>query len=122
MRHLALLLVLLLGGCMPIANLARDAIEGTDAGARLTYLTDGIGFDSGDSAALGVILIVLGDDLLLVRAPEGASCEVSVDVMDCRLGNVTGRTAVMLTASERVWASASYRRYVGGGIYQVFGR
>jgi hypothetical protein len=117
---LILAVALALIGCTPAANVARDLIERAD-GASVTMLTDGVGFDSGASLALGVILIAVGDDLALVAAPEGASCTLVNDLLDCRLGDVAGRTVVLLTGTD-VLASATFRREGASQVYQAFGR
>lgn len=121
MKRLAAVLAvaLLLSSCAPAAAYFRDLAERAD-GATLSYLTDGLGFDSGPTAALGVIVIAIGDNLVLVEAPEGSQCAVEADLLDCRLGDVEGRVAILLTG-EDVVASATYRRD-GPKVYQVFAR
>ena len=120
MRLALIALALLMTACVPVANRAADLLERAD-GASVLYLTDGVGFDSGASPALGIILIVIGDDLVLTAAPEGAACTLVEDVIDCRLGDVDGRVAVLLTGQDVV-ASATFRRAGGTGVYQAFGR
>jgi hypothetical protein len=122
MKKLAITLIatLLLTSCAPAAAYFRDLAERVD-GATLSYLTDGLGFDPGPKAAVGVIIIAIGDDLALVRAPQGASCTLEVDLLDCRLGNVSERVVVLLTGTDVV-ASATYRREVSPQVFQVFAR
>lgn len=115
-------IALLLTACVPAANVASTLLERAD-GATLTYLTDGIGFDAGDEAAKGVILIVVFDTLASYEAPEGASCTLEADagLLDCRLGDVADRTVLMLSATN-VNASATFRREGANAVYQVFAR
>ena len=114
----ASVIALLATACTPAANIARGLVERAD-GASLTYLTDGLGFDSGASAAKSVILIVAFDELTSFTAPEGATCEVEELILDCRLGDVEGR-AVLLLSAKNVNASATFRREAGNSVYQVF--
>lgn len=115
-----LALVLLLTSCAPAAAYFRDLAERTD-GASLIYLTDGLGFDPGPSVARGVIVVAIGDELALVEAPEGASCTLDVDLLDCRLGDVSERVAILMTGVNVV-ANATYRRSDSAQVYQVFAR
>ena len=113
-------LALLLSACVPAANLGKNFIEKPD-GSSLLYLTDGLGFDPGESAALGVILIVSFDTLASYTAPEGATCEVEAQFLDCRLGDVSERVVLRLSATN-VDANASFRRAGSSDAYLVFVR
>lgn len=120
MRLALIALTLLLTACAPVADRAADLLDRAD-GAQVLILSDGVGFDSGATPALGTILIVIGDDLALQAAPEGATCSLVEDVIDCRLGDVSGRVAVLLTGKD-VLASATFRRAGGTGVYQAITR
>ena len=116
----ALAVVLLLTSCAPAAAYLRDLTERVD-GATLSYLQDGLGFDPGPKEAVGVIIVAIGEDLVLVEAPEGASCTLDVDLLDCRLGDVSERVAILLSGVDVV-ANATYRRDGSSQVYQVFAR
>lgn len=113
-------LALLLTSCAPAAAYFRDLIERAD-GATLTYLEDGLGFDSGPAVAVSVIVVAVGNELVLVEAPEGATCSLDADMLTCLLGDVEGRTAILLTGGD-VLANATYRRGDAPQVYQVFAR
>lgn len=120
MKRLILVVLLFLASCAPVATVGRDLVERTD-GATLTYVEQGLAFNSGEATAFGVILVARGEQLVLLAAPEGASCSIDADVLDCRLGDVTGVTTVNLTGLSVV-ASATYRRDGANAVYQVFAR
>jgi len=116
---LALTLAVGLSACVPVANVARDILERAD-GASVAYLVDGVGFDSGEQAARGVILLIVGDELVLVEQPTSGECTLDVDVIDCRLGDVEGRVTVSVTGMD-ILASATFRRPGASTVYQAFG-
>lgn len=126
----------LLGACAPFAQFARDLLdtstsEAPEDRATLTYVlrTDdqlpGLLFDPGDvttvGPALGVILIVTGRELTLLRAPLTGSCEATATVIDCRLGDTTELQLVNLTGLG-VLASATYRRPESNRILTTYAR
>lgn len=120
MKRLILVALLLLSSCAPVASVGRDVVERTD-GATLAYVDQGLAFDAGETTAFGVILVARGEQLVLLASPEGATCSVEADVLDCRLGDVTGVATVNLTGLSVV-ASATYRRDGANAVYQVFAR
>lgn len=117
---------ILMTGCLPVAQLARDILDTTD-GAVLSYVqrsTDtlpGLAYDPGDQVALGVIIVARGTDLQLLAVPEGATCTATAQLIDCRLGDVQGLTLVPLTGRQVV-ASATWRRHGSPTVLQTFAR
>lgn len=117
---------ILLSGCLPVANLARDLLDTTD-GATLSYVqrsTDtlpGLAYDPGDQVALGVIIVARGTDLQLLAVPEGAACTATPALIDCRLNEVASLTLVPLTGRQVV-ASATWRRHGSSTVLQTFAR
>ena len=110
-RALPLLaLVLVLSACQPAARFARDLLD-TGDGATLSYVTQGLAFDPDGRVALGAQLVATGENLALLMAPTGVTCEViqSGTRLDCDLGDVTEIVTVNLTGLG-VLANASYRR------------
>lgn len=117
-RLLVCLLAIVLAGCVPVANIARDLVERAD-GSQLVALTDGIGFDSGDRPALGVLIVFVYDSLVIHELPPGAECEVFSEVQTrCTLGDVTGRT-VIIADYQNLDASATFRRPNSNALYHV---
>lgn len=110
----------LLTACPPIAQAVVDVSERNDD-ASLTYVTQGIAFDPGSSAALGAILIIQGTNLSLLSVPEGAECNLAEDEIDCRLGTVQNRTTVGLTG-QGVIANVTWRRAGSATVYLLFAR
>lgn len=123
---LAAALVLALSACAPVAQFARDLVDTSD-GARLSYLfrsettLPGLVFDAGPAPALGAILIARGSELEVLGIPEGVTCNATPEIVDCRLGDVTGRAFVFLTG-RGVLASVTYRREGATTVYQTFAR
>src|SRR5690606_19346371 len=91
-----------------------DGIDNSD-GASLTYvLADmpngpGLEFDPGLEMARGVIVRADGENLALLTVPEGVTCTVVTDQIDCRLGDVEERVVIGLTGAD-VTANATWRR------------
>lgn len=113
-----LLVALLLTACPPIAGGIADFIENSD-GATLTYVHQGLAFDPGPELARGVIIRAEGDELALLSVPGGATCTLTNDRLDCRLGQVTEATTVGLTGLGVV-ANATWRRVGDSSVYMVF--
>ena len=117
---------LLLTACAPVASWARDLVDTTD-GATLAYVQrstsslPGLKYDPGEQVALAVIIVARGSDLQLLAVPEGAVCEASPQLIDCRLGDVTTATLVPLTGRQ-VIASATGRRPGSPTVLQTFAR
>lgn len=123
MRRLALLLVLLTG-CLPVSNIARDVSNDTFGDdATLRYCLGsaavpcmgayGFAFDPGSTEAAGVILDVLGG---FVTSPDARCAEVG-DGLQCALGEVLEPTVVAVSGLD-VTATATYRRAGEARIYQ----
>ena len=119
-------IVLAATACVPLANFARDVVDTSD-GAVLAYLErtpehpPGLTIDPGPETALGAILIVRGDELELLSAPEGVTCTAEPTLIDCRFGDVDARTFAYLTGLDVV-ASLTYRREGSSTVYQTFAR
>jgi len=108
----ALVALLAISSCAPVATVVADAAEKPD-GASLTFLTDGVGFDPGDSLAVGTQVFIIGDTLTLVEQPAQGLCEYedgeTTDYLDCRLGDVSERIVILVEGTNR-FANASFRR------------
>jgi len=119
---LAVVAAVTLTGCSVLIPAVVPAIERNDDAA-LTYVLDrqprGLEFDPGSAPALGVIVRAEGDDLQLLTAPDGATCTVAADRLDCRLGDVTEPAFIGLSGRSVV-ANATWRRAGSNAVYLVF--
>ena len=110
-----------LAACAPVAQVVADTIERSD-GATLAYVFEGepggpgIAFDPGSATALGVIVRGEADEFTLLSIPDGATCEVTTTLFDCRLGDVTDTTLIGVTGTN-VTANATWRRAGGTTVY-----
>lgn len=95
-----------------------DLIENSD-GATLTYVTAGLEFDPGPTAALGVIVRVDGENLGVTELPEGVTCEVEDQQLECRLGDVANPVRLGVTGGD-VIANAAWRRAGANTVYVTF--
>lgn len=112
--------LLFASACAPVGNVARSLAERAD-GAQVEYLSDGVGFDPGERAAVDTILVVTGDEIVITATPDGVTCEEKAPTrFDCGLGEVVEPVVVNLTGKD-VLAIANFRRPDSNDIYQAIG-
>lgn len=114
-RVLALLALLLVTSCAPIAEWAAGAIVNGDA--TLSWGVGSLTFTP-DQPSRGVVLTLDGLTLTLTEIPAGVNCTVTATTADCRLGSVSEPVTIGLTGTS-ILAFATYRT-TGPTVYRTF--